>query len=165
MPAPVEKISRGPCFDGEFSYAGLILIVGGIACFAISFLIAIPLIIAGIILFLTYRGILIDHHNGSIMTYENYIFFKAGTWQSLNGFDRITLSISNESQRLNSRGSSKTYRSKTFQIYLSNGNDHKLLLYEFSDLAAARKFLKMYGEKLNKPVYDYIQIAQAQLKN
>ncbi len=170
MKPEIEKISQGLTFKGIISAIGSIIFVGGLILtislikYNSSFLgiaSGITAIIPGLVIFVSLRGVLIDHDKKMIKTYLDQFIVKTGRWTSLDKYDSIKLKYKNESQRMNSRGSSQVYHSRYFDIFLASGVNNELYLKGFINYEDAKAFLLEYSKKLNKPSTDiYEQIKQ-----
>lgn len=164
------KISRGPTFKGffstigmVFSLVGLILIINAIVFSSfIGLACGIIFVFPGMIVFLSVRGVLIDAEKKRVKPYFDIFIAKIGSWESLDDYDKIILKYLSQAQTMNSRASTTTYRTKSFDIYLVGATREKdLLLKEIFDYEEAKVFLLSYSEKLNKPgVNQYEQMKE-----
>lgn len=168
-----EKISQGPTFKGFISTFGLILLVLGIivAIFGIFVdvtlapaAIGLTFMFVGTILLLSIRGVLIDHDQKRIKPYFDIFFAKIGSWEPLENYNSIILKYLNESQTMNSRAGSVTFRTKTFEIFLASDNKPKLLIKELVGYDEAKAFLNEYSIKLGKLKIDGYEQMKDQLQ-
>ncbi len=167
---PPTKISRGPTFKGfgstigmVVSLIGLIILINGIIASAITTIgISMAFIFPGMIGFLSVRGVLIDAEKKRIKPYFDVFIAKIGSWESLDDYDKIVLKYLSQAQTLNSRVSTTTFRTKSFDIYLVGATrETDLLLKEIMDYEEAKMFLVNYSVKLNKPgVNQYEQMKE-----
>lgn len=170
---PPIKISQGPTFKGFISTLGLILLVIGICVtifgafinFSIVTLtIGLVLLYLGLILFLSIRGVQIDTTTKDVKPYFDFLFAKIGSWESLNDYEELILRYAKESQTMNSRYSSTTFNTRTFEIFLASSYKPELLLKEFQDYEEAKAFLIEYSEKLGKTKIDRYETMKEQLQ-
>ncbi|MDD2622191.1 MAG: hypothetical protein WC142_03965 [Bacteroidales bacterium] len=157
----IEKISKGISFKGFSSnIGGLILIAGIVWLLAGNHkLLAIITIIVGFIVFLAIKGVLIDYDKEKIKAYTDLLLLKFGKWETLNDYNKIVLKFLNESQTMNMASISRTYTTKSFDIYLENENGKKILLKEFIHYENAKEFLDKYADKLNMEKSDNYKAA------
>jgi hypothetical protein len=163
----VDKISRGLTFKGIVSAIGSVMFVAGLTItifqvtHRISFLVlmmGLLLCISGLILFFSIRGVLIDFDKKRIKPYFDVIIAKIGSWETLDQYDRIVLKYTNQSQRMNSRGSSTTYVTRSFDIVLTSNNKKDLIIKEFVNYDKAKSFLLEYSQRLSKERVDTYEI-------
>ncbi|MEI6124722.1 MAG: hypothetical protein WCQ95_13975 [Bacteroidota bacterium] len=169
----IEKISRGLTFKGYISAIGSVIFIIGliITIFemtpSISFIVCalgIFMIITGIILFFSIRGVLINSDKKFIKPYFDFIIIKIGTWESLEQYDKIVLKYSNESQTMNSRGNSTNYVTKSFDIVLTSKNKKDLIIKEFVNYDKAKLFLVEYSQRLHKENVDMYEIMKTRIQ-
>lgn len=144
-----KNIFQGPTFQGKLSFIGLLLIVAGIFLIINRQIIFGALaILFGFFLFFNLKGTLIDMEKGVVKPYFLFLFFKIGKQYNLKEFSQIAIGTSKDALRMNSRGSSGEYRTKTFNVVLLN-NDKRILLKQFMKKNQADVFKKEMQEVLN----------------
>jgi len=170
-----EKISQGLTFKGASSIIGSIIFVfglintisgitmtGNFSFFILA--IGIVIIISGITLFISIRGILIDFDKKLIKPYLDIFIVKMGTWESLEQYDKILLKYTSESQTMNSRGNSTNYVTKSFDIVLTSNNKKDLIIKEFVNYDKAKSFLVEYSQRLDKESIDTYEIIKERIQ-
>jgi hypothetical protein len=155
-----ETISNGITFKGFSSITGFVLFIAGVLLFfgGEQYFLSIFFLIVGIVLAISIRGVIIDLGQGRIKPYLNLLVYKAGSWKPLGNYDKIVLSIFNESQTMNMVSISNTFTVKTFDVYLRGRNTKDLLLKEFPEYPPAKSFLETYSAKLGKEKTDNYEI-------
>jgi hypothetical protein len=158
-----ETISNGITFKGFASIIGFVLIIAGLLMLFSGnhYIFSLLLLIAGIILSLSIRGVIIDFDQAKIKPYFNLLVYKTGTWKPLGNYDRIVLALFNESQTMNMISITNTYTVKSFDVYLQGVNEKDLLVKEFSEYPRAKSFLDQYSIKLGKEKVDNYEILLA----
>ncbi len=114
----------------------------------------------GILIFLSIKGILIDPVKHRIKSYHYIYPFKIGSWKALIDFKVLKLGITNTSQVMNSRGSTTTVRTKSFDVSLLNAYDVPLELKEFDSYDEAKAFSEEISKLIKMPVADYFKQIQ-----
>jgi len=169
----IKKISRGLTFQGYISAVGSVIFVAGliitISLISHSFSFAVCvlgtlMIITGIVLFLSIRGVLIDIDNRIIKPYIDIVIAKPGSWESLDKYDNIELKYKNESQTMNSRGNSTNYVTKSFDIVLTSNTEKDLIIKEFANYDAARSFLIVLSKELDMESIDTYEIIKSRIQ-
>ncbi len=169
----IEKISRGLTFKGYISAIGSVIFIIGLIitisqiASSISFIVCalgILMILNGIILFFSIRGVLIDNDKKLIKPYLDFIIAKIGKWESLSQYDKIVLKYTNESQTMNSRGNSTNYVTKSFDIVLTSTTKKELIIKEFVNYDKAKTFLVTYSLRLNKEHVDMYEIIKERIQ-
>ena len=159
----MEKISKGLSFKGLISTIGLVLFIIGLAITIPeiisnrSFIVCafgIMVTIIGFLLFISIRGVLIDHDKQRIKPYIDLILFKIGTWEPLAHYEKIILKYLSESQTMNSRGNSTNFAIQSFDIILTSNNKKEIIIKEFLNYEDAKSFLIEYSQRLDKEYLD-----------
>jgi hypothetical protein len=168
-----EKISLGLTFKGYISAIGSVVFIAGLIItifnltHSISFIICsigILMIITGIILFFSIRGVLIDWDKKLIKPYLDFIIVKIGTWKSLGQYDKIVLKYTNESQTMNSRGNSTNFITKSFDIVLTSNDNKDVIIKEFVNYDKAKLFLVEYSQRIDKENVDLFEIIKERIQ-
>ncbi len=139
-----------------FFIAGMIITIYQLTHLANTFLVAFGSVLAfaGIVLFISIRGVIIDSEKEKIKPYINLIVTKMGKWRSLDPYEKIVLKYTSQSQRMNSRGNSTSYVTKSFNIVLSSSQRKDMIVKDFTDYGKAKAFLADYSIRLRKPKLD-----------
>ncbi len=137
-------------------FTGLVVIATGVMLFiAKNYWLGLPIAYTGIWIFLSLKGVRIDSKRQRIKSYH-YIFpIKVGIWKDLSTFKMLKLGVTNTSQVMNSRGTTTTVRTKSFDVSLMDKDDSTLELKEFDNYECAKMFLQEISESLKIPVSDY----------
>lgn len=151
----IINISDGPSF--KLFYIGFLILGLSIYFFFHIWILTLILFPIGLSIFLSIKGILIDVENNRVKEYFNFLFLKIGTWESLDQFQKIILTRTNQSQVLTTRATISTVNTKTFDIYLCNESfSNEKHLKEFTDYNEAKDFLDKYASFLNLEFYDEV---------
>ena len=158
----IELITFGPTFEGDFSFLGLCTFVIGliIVFFPNYMIVGILLIVMGMILFLSLKGVQIDHRTKKVRLFESYLVFRTGSWKPINQFSSIILHYNNQSQTLSHKSIQNSVRTKSFSVSLMDDQKNKFELKELYSYGTAKKFLDEYSQSLNLPMHDIIDKAQ-----
>ena len=148
------KIDYSPSFKGLSSFLGLPLITIGAFCFAgvsedVSFLfIAIGLVSIGLLMFLKIKGVVIKYENKTIRTYNDYLIFKTGEWQSIEEYHQVRIYFEKPGFYAGKhRGSSSKINS--YEVCLVNSNEKIYILKEFQNFKEAKALMKKVAETLD----------------
>jgi hypothetical protein len=142
-----KNIFQGPTFQGQISFLGLVIIIAG-AFLAIKYNVALGVLLAGlgVFFFLNMKGTIIDQKKGIVKPYFIFLFFKLGKQYDLIDFNKITIATCKDAVRMNSRGSSGEYRTKTYDVSIINSSDTKILLKQFPK----KKQAEVFQEEMKK---------------
>ena len=130
-------------------------------CLNISILFWILIfILLGITLFMSITGVLIDLENKQVKSYIHCLFFKLGTWKSINEVERMVLEYTKEGGSLISiYRVHRNIHIEYFSISLRFFSGEKIFIKEFSNYEKAREFLDTYSELLQiekRDRYEYM---------
>ena len=121
----------------------------GALCFFWNAIIASLILIMAVLLVLIRTGILIDTETKMIKTYNNLFYVYFGTWMSIEWCKSIELRMTNESQLMNSRGTSNTVQTKTYDLIFKGENGKETEFYDFTDYSLAVRAMKSISETFN----------------
>jgi len=93
----------------------------------------------GITLLLVKSGIQIDSEHKRIRVYKSFNKYRIGNWIDFSELNSIKLEFTNDSIHLMSRGMEKTYRTKTYDLYLETTPGKFELLHCFDKKGLATK--------------------------
>lgn len=149
------NVINGPTF--RFFYIGLTAIACGIySYFNLNNYLASLLFLFGVFLFLSINGTVIDVEQRKVKHYFNILFFRVGTWKSLDQFSRVELRGQSNSQTFHYRSVSSSINVKSYSIFLIQNQKEKIELKEFRDYKQAKAFLLEIGEKLDLKQVNYL---------
>lgn len=114
---------------------GFVLLYHGIIYFAL------PLILSGIFLLLSPKGVMVDLTKRHVKEFYYFLFLKIGQWQNLDKYDLLVLGPNNSSKTIHGRYASHTVRNKSFSVYLLAEDKTKIELAEFTDYKKAKHYL------------------------
>lgn len=97
-------------------------------------------IISGLLISIK-SGIQISTEQKRIRVYKSIFSKKFGTWINISTVKSAKLRLTNESQHLMSRGTEKTYATKTFDLFLIGNDDSEIEFHNFSDRRLALRAL------------------------
>ena len=119
-------------------------------------------ILLGITLFMSITGVLIDLENKQVKSYIHCLFFKWGTWKSINEVERMVLEYTREGGRIKygiAPIASGSVHTEYFSISLRFFSGEKIFIKEFSNYEKAKEFLDTYSELLQiekRDRYEYM---------
>ncbi|MDA9312982.1 hypothetical protein N9Q47_05255, partial [Vicingaceae bacterium] len=129
------------------------LIVFGIILSFLNIYIGSLIIVIGILLFFDKTGTYIDTPKERIGRYSSLFGWTTYRWTSIKKFDSAELDFEFISQKINSRGTSTTSRTKTYALTLI-GENQKKLFHEYSNYEIAKKVLKALKDNFNFETLD-----------
>ena len=91
---------------------GFVLLYHGIIYFAL------PLVLSGIFLLLSPKGVMVDLTKRHVKQFYYFLFLKIGQWQNLDKYNLLVLGPNNSSKTIHGRYASHTIRNKSFSVYL-----------------------------------------------
>jgi hypothetical protein len=118
---------------------------------------------------LSIKVLKIDVSKKKIKQYYSLFPFKIGKWKDISMFDRIELKLRHEvsSGQTPYGAFFETYsiRTRHFDIYLSNENEKKMDLIDFSEYSKSRKVLCEIAIKLNVNAIDLFEESVIESRN
>jgi len=151
------KIEEGYTFNLFFYSLGL-LAFGLILAF-LNIYIGLLVMVIGILLFFDKTGTFIDSSNNRIGRYSSLFGWTTCKWTSIKSYHSAELGFEFINQKMNSRGTSTTVRTKTYALTLQ-GDKQKKLFHEYSNYEIAKKVLKALNDKFNFQTLDKYHDAQ-----
>jgi hypothetical protein len=130
----------GKFFSPSSSYAGYMLIAGGLVALTYSWT-SLTLVVPGMFMAFTYTGTLIDIDNKRIKPYTALFgIYRAGQWISTDQFTRFSIRKSTKKYTTYSRGSVRfdMSRSDIELLLTDNTKSKKVVLKRFSNFEDAR---------------------------
>ena len=126
---------------------------------------AILLGLAGISLLFIRTGIEINVEKKEISNYQSLFGLKRAKKIRLDNMKKADLVYTKESQVMNSRGTSTNVRTKTYDLYFTDKNNHRIKFHEFTDYRTARRACNTIEKMLNWVIYDeYLEIKRKAAK-
>lgn len=135
----MEFIRTHPEPSFNYFYIGFVLSVLGIWISTMYLAIGLLIILTGIFVLLSVKGVLINPNTKQVKAYFNFMFLKIGNWIPLSEFTHVVLGPNSSSQTLSKFSS--TVRTKSYSVYLLNKNHSKLELKEFIEYNSAEVYL------------------------
>jgi hypothetical protein len=157
-----ENISSGATFEGAISFIGLLIFVMGVFLLFVpqGLILGIFVLLAGLLLFLQLKGVMIDFESRRVMPYSNLLVYKVGSWTPLDKFSHIGINPISQNVQLNSRSRSRSVHIKHYDVYLiDDESEQSMFLYSFDKLPQADQFCREYAKKLNLKVKELPKIA------
>ena len=151
------EIEEGYSFNYFFYSLGL-FILGGLLLISKVY-IGIFLVGAGIILLFNKTGTYIDSEKKRIGRYNSLFGNKTYKWTAVNNYQSALLTFEFINQKMNSRGTSTTSRTKIYTLYFKTENG-KEPFHEYSNYNIAKKVLKEINEAFNFEIIDKFYEAQ-----
>lgn len=159
----IIKIKHGVTFKGSVSTGGIFLSIFALIITTLPLTkenvplfvsyIGIGLLIIGILLFLSIRGVWIDVENNKIKSYL-FLFKRIGNWESLKDYYEVLLKYINIDSSIGIFGPSSNVRTISYDVVLISDTKHDFVLKEFVKYEKAKAFMISYAKLLNKPYND-----------
>lgn len=140
------KIDEGYTFELIF-HSLILFVLGGLLCL-FSIYIGFLMILIGILLCFNKTGTIIDEVNKKIGRYHSLFGKKRYWWISTRPYHTAILDFEFISQKMNSRGTSITAKSKTYELKFV-GDKKETIFHEYSNYEISKEVLKAVHEKLN----------------
>lgn len=150
-----KYIRTHPEPDFHYFYWGAAIIFFGILLAIYSNLfIGLLIVLVGIFVLLSVKGVVIDTKNKLYKKYLNLLFIKIGSWKSLQEISHVVLKVNSSNSVYSHRGGSTTIRTDSMSVALVG--EHKLFieLKEFTNYNNAKIYLYEIAEQLNLPWFD-----------
>ncbi|MFY0675377.1 MAG: hypothetical protein JXQ87_18420 [Bacteroidia bacterium] len=153
------KISKGPTL--KLGLLGLLVIIGsGVFTYFYSLIPAIPTFYLGLVALLSIEGVVIDLQNQKLQSYFSFLFFRVGSWKSLDIYKKLVLTVYSESSTYTLRATQTTTRTKSFDVCLVDSMGKLQIVDEYGNYYEALEFAEELAEQLNLPFED--QFAEMQ---
>ena len=159
------NISRKVTFEGTTSSVGSVILFVSIYLMFVQNKYTLFLIFfactafLGFMMILSIKGTLIDLENKRVKSYIHCLFFKLGTWKSINEIERIVLEYVNQAKTLGSRGAQTTLQTEILVVLFRYSSGKKIAIKEFLNYEKAKEFLDTYSELLQiekRDRYEYM---------
>ncbi len=148
----MKTVSSYPTFKGWPSYVGMALLVAAFGGAVQELYWMLALIVPGVILFPSFRGIQLDAGKKRYREIRDFKLFGIGEWKDFGKHSHLMLTPFRNAQVMSSRGSSSTIRTKTFDVVLTSPDEQDtVLIREFTDPNKAETFYNSIKEYLNVP--------------
>lgn len=139
------KIPKGVTAD--YFFIGLVIIFLTLL-FVKNVFLMVPILLFGTLISLSIKGVIIDTNKRKIKNYLSFLIFKIGFWKSISEYKHVVLFLNNNSQTMNSRGSSTTVKIKSYSVQLRSP-DKKIELKEYINYNEAKELLTYVADKLS----------------
>lgn len=143
-----------------FSYIFIALVFFGFGAILAFFnlIIGIVVLIIGTVMLFVKTGTIIDSQNLKMGRYSSLFGKDNILWTNLSDFDKAQLDFEFISQKMNSRGTSTTSRTKTYTLTLI-GDKKKKVFHEYSNYELSKKVLESLKRDFKFEITDkYLQI-------
>ncbi|MCU0357222.1 MAG: hypothetical protein MUE95_06560 [Cyclobacteriaceae bacterium] len=137
-------IKAGMLFPKPFRLMGIIMAAGGFVLLPDYPWITLILLLAGILIVVSYEGTEINLQKKSYREYTALLLFRTGTFESFEEIEKIFINKRKETRQLYTAHTthSSIYREEVYCGYLKFSNGTKILLHESTDKAALIKKLQ-----------------------
>jgi hypothetical protein len=150
--------SFGATFSGVLSWWGIVFITCGIILNSYeNHIVGAILIIVGVSLFISIKGVIIDIRKRKVKSYYLFLFFKIGIWKDLINYNTIVLQRFTDISTISYRSHSSTTSIRIFELYLIGKNSTKILLTEFKKYKEANENLIQCGKLLDLPILNRVK--------
>lgn len=113
-------------------------------------LLSASVVIAGSILFLDIRGVIVDFNQKMIYYYFSLILFRIHFKKvDIEGFENVDLILFSENQTMAVIPHSTTVRTKVYEIRLTNSEKKEVLIAETTDYQKAISLMNEIADRLN----------------
>jgi len=109
-------------------FGGIMIIIAILSLLQGSWLLPGLLVLGGLVLILTKRGIHLDQPAGRYQSFLSFFGLIWGKWESLPPLDKVIITESTYSQVISSRVSSRELRKREYRTVLRQGKDFKLVI-------------------------------------
>lgn len=133
------KIDEGYTFS--YFFTALACFVLGALISALNLFIGLSMITIGVLLLFIKTGTVIDVKNSRIGRYSSLFGKHKIQWVQLTNFNKAHLDFDFISQKMNSRGTSSTTKTKSYKLILI-GVTHKKLFHEYHNYDISKKILR-----------------------
>jgi len=147
-----DSISFGPTFHGPVSFVGIpIAISGAFMLFNMGmYIVPAVLLLFGIQLFLSPKGVQIDYTNQRVRSYFSFWGLKLGAWESLTPYTKIGLVSVRTFKSLSSKDAEVNLKIKNVRVWMWNDDfTSQVLLGSLKNEEQANAYLQKRNTKLN----------------
>ena len=145
------KIDEGYTFS--YFFISLIFFAFGAVIAYFNLLIGSIVVVIGVLFLFVRTGTILDPANSRIGRYSS-LFGKIKTnWTSISNFDKAQLEFEFISQKMNSRGTSSTVRTKTYTLNFVGGKRSKKF-HEYSDYEISKQILDLIKQEFKLETID-----------
>ena len=134
-------ISEG--FSMNYLIPGMIALVGGVILVTFEPMITVIGVTIALFLLFIKTGVEVNFTKGKIRSYKTVFGIKLGFWKTIEKNTTGILRYTRSAAQMNSRGSSTTVRSETFDFNLFVEIGKEIHIHEFTQYKTARKLLKI----------------------
>lgn len=147
----MELIRTHPEPSFQYFYAGIAVMVLGFCFFILNLFIGLFIVLAGIFVLLSVKGVQINPATKMVKFYFNFLFIKVGDWIPLSEFTHVVLGPNHSSKTLNLRYSSTTVRTRSYSVYLLGKDRNSVELGEFVEYFEAILYLDEIADQIGLP--------------
>ncbi len=145
----------GPYFPMEFRWIGLLLIAVSLFFLAQKVFVWPPLILLlGIFLKWASNGTQIDFENLQLREYVGVWGIKFGSWKSLPNLEKITITKTNYSQVLGSRGTTSQFKTHMYRGNLRGPGDFRVPFVAHTNESEVLETARTVADRLELRILD-----------
>ncbi|MCB0737270.1 MAG: hypothetical protein KDC92_07135 [Bacteroidetes bacterium] len=111
----------------------------------------------GLVVVLSIEGVIIDFKRKRLKSYFHLLFFKVGFWKSTEDFKKVILTLEVSNTTYASRAAQTYLRTRSYNLFLVDSNNDKLLLAEYTDYDKALKLAEIIAKRLNIPFENHFE--------
>jgi len=153
-----ENLNTHPEPTFEYFYIGATIMIAGLFSLSTTNLIlSIVLLVTGLFILLSIKGVKIDVAKRLVKPYSNYFFIKFGNWVSLDKYSNVVLGINSNSKSIGIM-IVMNVRTQSYYVALTDHTESRLELKEFTEYFAAKLYLDQISAKLKLPAIDKQEI-------
>lgn len=152
-----QTIRLGITLQGENTTIGAILTVLGVILLFFHYLFpfGIVLVLIGIPMFLSFRGVDLDYTNKTMRQWFSLYGWKIGETESFALYQKVELKQYSSSQRMNMASISQNVSTKTFELWFAGLSGCKLHIADIPKYSEAKRLLAEISEQAGLEKYDY----------
>jgi len=161
-----QTIRLGITLQGYNTTIGAILLIpGGILLFFQQlFPIGIVLILIGIPLLLSFRGVDLDYKNKTMRQWFSLYGWRIGKAESFENYQKVELRKYSRSQTMNIASISQNVNTKTFELWFAHFNGAKILIADIPKYSEAKRLLADISEQAGLEKQDYYEAMLEHIK-
>lgn len=143
----------------NYIFIALVFIVFGAILTYFSWLIGLTIITAGIVFLFVKTGTIFNIKHKKIGRYSSLFGKGKILWTNISKYHKAHLDFEFISQKMNSRGTSSTMKTKTYKLRLIGEKDEKLF-HEYSDYKISKQTLEILRQNFGFEIVDKYAEAQ-----
>jgi hypothetical protein len=141
----------------DYLVHGVVVLAAGGLLLLVHWSLTIVMVALAVALFRVGSGIEIDPVGKRVRVYKTLGTLRVGSWLLVHPYHAIVIRYTNESQVMNSRGSSTNVRVRTYDLHFIGPGGATALLHEFNDYTKARKSAETMARLWSMQIADEVQ--------